>query len=621
MRNLVLLIPLFLVACGDNNSSPPAVVTEAAPEAVVDTAQAETERLTQWLDEQWEEQLDFSPQNRTSLGIKIDYDRLDDYTREAEDEQLEWLRQSVATMENEFDYEDLTEDGKLSWDMWAYSLNRAEAGVPFRGHRYLYGRGGIQSGLPNFLINFHRVDTPEDMEAYLARLREMDRVFGEVLERAQANAAAGVRQPAFGYDFAIDEIGRITSGVPFNTDDDTPNSPLWTDAQTKIDGLLDSELIDEEQAQLYRDEAREILEGEVAAAYQTILAWLEVDKANASDQAQGVWALPNGEAYYNYRLAQMTTLDLTADEIHQIGLAEVERLLGEMEAIKNEIEFDGTLQEFFAFVREDPNNYYDSTDEGRQLYLDDNCAYLNAINEVLPDFFGRLPKADLEIRRVEAFREQDGAAQHYFPGTPDGSRSGVYYSHMSDMSSLPKHQVEDVLYHEGNPGHHMQIAIQQELEEIPRFRTQYFTTAYVEGWGLYAEWLAKEMGGFEDPMSDFGRLGGEIWRAIRLVVDTGIHANQWTEEQAVDYFLSNSDSSESSVRSEIKRYFANPGQATAYKIGMMNIQQARANAAAALGDDFDIRAFHDLILGAGALPLPLMHARVDRWVAEVQAAN
>ena len=260
-----------------------------------------------------------------------------------------------------------------------------------------------------------------------------------------------------------------------------------------------------------------------------VLAWLEADKENSSAEAQGVWALPNGEAYYNYRLAQMTTLDLTADEIHQIGLDEVERLLAEMEVIKNEIEFEGTLQEFFEFVRGDPNNYYESTDEGRQLYLDDNYAYLNAINEVLPDYFGRLPLADLEIRRVEAFREQDGAAQHYFPGTPDGSRPGVYYSHMSDMSSLPKHQVEDVLYHEGNPGHHMQIAIQQELTDIPRFRTQYFTTAYVEGWGLYAEWLAKEMGGFEDPMSDFGRLGGEIWRAIRLVVDTGIHAKQWTE--------------------------------------------------------------------------------------------
>ena len=620
MRNLCLLIlTFFLISCGESNTL--TEVTQTASSTVVNSAQSETERLNKWLDELWEEQLDFSPELRTSLGIKEDYNKLDDYTLQAQEEQLAWLRTSVSTMERDFNYDSLTDDGKLSWDMWSYALEESEAGVPFRGHVYLYGRGGIQSGLPNFLINFHRVDTPEDMDAYISRLQEIDRVLGEVLERAQANAAAGVRQPAFGYEFAIDEIRRITSGIPFNTNDDTPNSPLWTDVQTKVGELLENDLIDEEQAQGYIEEARSIIESEVATAYQMVLAWLQADMENASDEAQGVWALPNGRAYYDYRLVQMTTLDITADEIHQIGLDEVERLLAEMQAIKNEIGFEGTLQSFFEFVRSDPNNYYESTDAGRQQYLDDNYAYLDSINEVLPDYFGRLPLADLEIRRVEAFREQDGAAQHYFPGTPDGSRPGVYYSHMSDMSSLPKHQVEDVLYHEGNPGHHMQIAIQQELADIPRFRTQYFTTAYVEGWGLYAEWLAKEMGGFENPMSDFGRLGGEIWRAIRLVVDTGIHAKQWTEEQAVEYFLSNSDSSESSIRSEIKRYFANPGQATAYKIGMMNIQQARANAEAALGNDFDIRAFHDVILGAGALPLQLMHDRVDRWVAEVQSAN
>ena len=205
--------------------------------------------------------------------------------------------------------------------------------------------------------------------------------------------------------------------------------------------------------------------------------------------------------------------------------------------------------------------------------------------------------------------------------TPDGSRPGVYYSHMSDMSSLPKHQVEDVLYHEGNPGHHMQISIQQELTDVPRFRTQYFSTAYIEGWGLYAEWLAKEMGGFEDPMSDFGRLGGEIWRAIRLVVDTGIHSKGWSEEEAVSYFLENSDSSEATVKSEIQRYFASPGQATAYKIGMMNIQLARTNAEAILGERFDIRAFHDLVLGAGALPLPMLHARVESWANNIMESN
>ena len=278
------------------------------------------------------------------------------------------------------------------------------------------------------------------------------------------------------------------------------------------------------------------------------------------------------------------------------------------------IGFDGDLNNFFEYIREDENNYYEDSDTGREMYLEDNYNYLEEINKKLPDYFGRLPKASLEIRRVEAFREQDGAAQHYRSGTPDGSRPGVYYSHMSDMSSLPKHQVEDVLYHEGNPGHHMQISIQQELEDVPLFRTQYRTTAFVEGWGLYAEKLAKEMGGFEDPMSDFGRLSGEIWRAIRLVVDTGIHAKAWTEEEAVEYFFNNSDSSAATIQSEIKRYFASPGQATAYKIGMISIQQARRNAEKLLGEKFDIKEFHDVILGAGALPLPLMHARVERWV-------
>ena len=616
MRQSWLIIIIFLFSCGNENQSLP-------PSSPLQSSSAEvlTQEFNEWLDERWEEELNFSPMSRTSLGIKIDYDKLDDYTVEGEERELQWLRSSVATMKENFNYEALTDDGKLSWDMWTHSLERVEQGIPFKGHRYLFGRGGIHSGLPNFLINLHRVDSPEDLDAYLKRLREIDRVFGEVLARALDNAEAGVRQPKFAYDFAIDEIQRVTAGIPFKSDDNTPNSPLWSDVQAKIDNLLELNLIDMGTARLYRSEARRILEGEVAKAYQEVLTWLEEDKLNVTDDARGVWALPDGEAYYNYRLTQMTTLSLSADEIHEIGLSEVDRLLGEMEVIKTRTGFDGSLSEFFDFVRQDPNNYYPGTEEGRQQYLSDNYAYLNSINEKLPDYFGRLPKADLEIRRVEAFREQDGAAQHYRGATPDGSRPGVYYSHMSDMSSLPKHQVEDVLYHEGNPGHHMQISIQQELTDVPLFRTQYFTTAFVEGWGLYAEWLAKEMGGFEDPMSDFGRLGGEIWRAIRLVVDTGIHSKMWTEEQAVSYFLENSDSSETTVRSEIQRYFTSPGQATAYKIGMINIQRARSNAEAILGDDFDIRAFHDLVLGAGALPLPMLHARVESWATNLREAN
>jgi len=572
--------------------------------------------LNAWLDEQYAEQLETSPMTKTALGDKTDYGQLDDFSLAAEQRDLEWLRESVTTMLSEFDYTQLTDDGKLSYDMWKFSLERAEAGVPYRQHGYIFGRGGPHAYLPNFLINFHRVDTVADLDAYVSRLRELDRVFTELLERSRAASAAGIRQPRFGYDFALAEIERVTAGAPFSNSDSSPNSPLWTDLQSKTTALIDEGLLSAEEAQVYFQQIQALLAGEVKTAYEEVAAWLREDREIASEEAQGVWALPDGEAFYNYRLAQMTTVDLTAEEIHQIGLDEVARIQAEMETIKQQVGFDGSLQEFFTFMREDEQFYFPNTDEGRQAYLDLNNKYLDAIALKLPDYFGRLPKAALEVRRVEAFREQAGGAQHYSAGTPDGSRPGVFYSHMSDMSTLPIFQLEDVAYHEGSPGHHMQISIQQELEDVPKFRTQYRTTAYTEGWGLYSEWLAKEMGGFEDPYSDFGRLGGEIWRAIRLVVDTGIHSKRWTEEEAVQYFLANSPQAEGAVRSEIKRYIATPGQATAYKIGMLKIQEVRRNAEQALGEAFDIREFHDIVLGAGALPLPLLEARVNRWISD-----
>ena len=622
MRLFLLSLILMLAACGEQQSNQQSAaetnVAEIQSEAI-DSVTSETVRLNSWFDEQYAEQLDFSPQTKTRLGDKSDYDSLNDYSVAASDEQLRWRRQSVAAMQADFDYGLLNEDGKLSYDMWSYSLDRAEAGVPFRQHGYIVGRGGPHASLPNFLINYHRVDDVSDIEAYLSRLGELDRVFGELLDRARSASRAGIRQPAFAYDFAMTEIDRVTSGVPFTTNDSSPNSPIWTDIQGKIEALVETDLISSDQAQSYIAQAQEILVGEVMPSYQEILDWLEQDKAFASEISQGAWALPDGENYYNYRLAQMTTLAFTADEIHEIGLAEVQRLHLAMEGIKNAVDFEGSLQDFFIFMREDDRFYFPNSDEGRQDYLDLNNEYLDAITLKLPEFFGRLPKAQLEVRRVESFREQAGAAQHYASGTPDGSRPGVFYSHMSDMSTLPIFQLEDVAYHEGNPGHHMQISIQQELTGVPRFRTQYRTTAYTEGWGLYAEWLAKEMGAFEDPYSDFGRLSGELWRAIRLVVDTGIHAQQWGEERAVQYFIDNSAQAHGAIRSEIQRYITGPGQATAYKIGMMKFQELRGNAESALENDFDIRTFHDVVLGAGALPMPLLESRVDRWIEEVQS--
>ncbi len=610
MRYYFFSVTLILAACSDY--SPTEITQSPTSGATV----SESDRLNSWFDEQFQEELDFSPQFKTRLGDKSDYGLLDDYSEAAFYEELQWRRDTVADMQSSFAYEQLTEDARLSYDMWLYNLDRSERNVPFLRHGYIFGRGGPHASLPNFLINYHRVDTAADMAAYISRLREIDRVFDELLDRARLASAAGIRQPAFAYDFATTEIGRVTAGAPFNNSDASPNSPLWTDIQSKIDALLEQGLIDTSQAQAFLQEARGILAAEVMSAYNEILDWLEQDKAYASVQSQGVWALPDGEAYYNHRLAQMTTVDLTADEIHNIGLAEVSRIRVEMEAIRESVGFEGSLQDFFVFMRESEQFYYPSTDAGRADYLELNNQFLSAVAEKLPEYFGRLPRAQLEVRRVESFREQAGAAQHYASGTPDGSRPGVFYSHMIDMSALPIFQLEDVAYHEGIPGHHMQISIQQELTEVPRFRTQYRTTAYTEGWGLYAAWLAKEMGFYEDPYSDFGRLSGEIWRAIRLVVDTGIHARQWTEGQAVDYFLQNSPQPETAVRSEIQRYITGPGQATAYKIGMLKIQEVRAGAELALGDAFDIREFHDVVLGAGALPLTLMETRVDRWVQQ-----
>ncbi len=608
-RGVAVVLLGVLAACSEP--------TNQQSEAVVVVAtQSETQSLNAWLDEQYAEQLETSPMTKTRLGDKSDYDELDDFSLAAEERDLEWLRASVAEMESEFTYADLNDDGRLSFDMWRFSLERAEAGVPYRQHGYIFGRGGPHAYLPNFLINFHRVDTVADLEAYVSRLRELDRVFAQLLERSRAASAAGIRQPRFGYDFALAEVERVTAGAPFSNSDSSPNSPLWSDLQDKTNALVDDGLLSAEDAQALTQQIQVLLADDVLAAYNEVAAWLREDREFASEAAQGVWALQEGEAFYNYRLAQMTTVELTADEIHQIGLDEVARLQGEMDIIKQQVGFDGTLQEFFTFMREDEQFYFPNTEEGRQDYLDLNNKYLDAIALKLPEYFGRLPKAALEVRRVEAFREQAGAAQHYSAGTPDGSRPGVFYSHMSDMSTLPIFQLEDVAYHEGSPGHHMQISIQQELEDVPRFRTQYRTTAYTEGWGLYSEWLAKEMGGFEDPYSDFGRLGGEIWRAIRLVVDTGIHSKRWSEEKAVQYFLDNSPQSEGAVRSEIKRYIATPGQATAYKIGMLKIQEVRRTAEQALGEAFDIREFHDIVLGAGALPLPLLEARVDRWISD-----
>ncbi|MEM1086982.1 MAG: DUF885 domain-containing protein [Pseudomonadota bacterium] len=627
---IALAAALTLAACNQDTSTPTqsetttaeAPAAEAAP-ATADEIEAETARLNEWFETKYEEGIMRSPIQLTFLGRTERQDEIDDFSLETMDAEMARTKADLAELQNNFDYAKLTPEAKTSYDIWVYQAEQDIASDAFRDNSYVFEQmQAIHGFFPQLLIAFHRANDEEGMENYINRITESARALNQLIDLSQMVAEGGVRPPYFAFDSVTEESRKIISGAPFdNTGED---SAIWADAKSKIQTLLDQEKIDAARAESLRNAVEKQLMTEFKPAYERLIAWQEEDRVNATPEAQGVTLLPNGVAYYNERLANQTTTAMTSDEIHEIGLAEVARLRAEMEEIKIDFGFDGTLQEFFVFLRDtkdDPRLYYPDTDEGRQAYIDDATAAIDNLTEKLPDYFGVMPKAGLVVKRVEAFREQPGAAQHYFPGTPDGSRPGTYYAHLSDMTAMPKRELEVIAYHEGNPGHHMQISSAQEIEGLPTFRTQAGFTAYIEGWALYTEWLAIEIPGtYEDPLSRFGRAGSEIWRAIRLVVDTGLHAKGWTEEEAVQYFMANSAITEAQARSEVRRYLVLPGQATSYKIGMIKIQDLRKKAEAELGDDFDIRGFHDTILGGGAMPLAILERRVDQWIERVKAA-
>ena len=614
MKHLItLILSLLLITCGDpapESAAPGSEPGTAETTATVD----ETARINAWFDEKNEEQLRFSPISLSALGRKELYDQIDDMSVEAAGQQLDWMAATVRELQSEFNYEVLDFEAKTSYDLWIYQYEQARDSFQFNTQEYVFEQmSGVHSQLPVILMNYHSVANLSDMEAYISRIGGVSRALGQQLDWARDNAERGVRPPRYAYEFVMEASSGLISGQPF--DDNEQDSALWNDAQTKIGALVEAGEIDEAAAEGLRVRARDALVNQFQPAYQTLIDWLSQDISNAPAEPVGVATLPDGIAFYNQMLRNWTTTDLTADDIHQIGLDEVARLRAEMEAIKDRVGFSGDLSEFFAFVASDERFFYGNDEAGRQRYLDESTEYIENMKALLPQYFGILPKADLVVKRVEAFREQDGAAAHYFASSPDGSVPGTYYVHLSDMSANPVTELEAVAYHEGLPGHHMQIAIARELESVPAFRSQAGFGAYSEGWGLYTELLAKEMGGYQDPYSDFGRLVSEMWRAVRLVVDTGIHAMGWSEQQAIDYFASNVSTPLPSIVSEVRRYTVLPGQATSYKIGMLKIQELRARSEEALGERFDIRAFHDVILGGGALPLEILERRVDNYIA------
>jgi len=567
-------------------------------------------QLTAFLDKAFEEELAMDPEWLSQLGRKTLNNRLTDRSEAAHRRRLDWRRASVAEMRRRFDPARLGEDARTSYEMWLLELDRAEEAWRWRDHGYTFTRGGPHTSLPNFMINMHPVDSLADLDAYLERIAAIGPTLEVQLDQARRAAAKGVRMPRFSYDQSILEVKRVTTGAPF---DGAADSALYADARAKIAALRAAGGIGEAEAGERLNAVAQAMTGGMKPAYDRLAAWLAADRELSAADPKGAGSLPDGTAYYNAMLKLQTTTDMTAEAIHQLGLSEVARIRGEMETLKAKIGFAGPLEAFFAHLKTDDRYYVPNDDAGRAQYLKLAEGYLAAMKARLPEQFGRLPRSPLVVKRVEPYREEPGGAAHYNSGSVDGSRPGVYYVHLADTRATPLYEIEGTSYHEGWPGHHMQISIAQELTGIPVFRTQYGYGAYAEGWGLYVEQLAKEMGFYADPYSDFGRLGREIWRAIRLVVDTGIHAKGWSEAQALEFYTANSPQPEGKIRSEIRRYFVNPGQATSYKVGMVKILALRAAARSAMGATFDQRAFHDLVLSAGSLPLPVLEARVKRW--------
>jgi uncharacterized protein (DUF885 family) len=508
----------------------------------------------------------------------------------------------------------LSPEAQANYDIWALELDRAERQYRYRRfqppfYSFLYS---VHSQLPDFMVNSHTVSDAADMRAYSARLRGFPAVLDTAIEQSRSSDALGVHAPKFEIERVIAGSKTVVSGAPF---DNGPDSPLWADIKAKVGRLQASGKVTPAEADSLLGDARASLLS-IKPAYARVIAWAEADLPTAPGGRVGAISLPGGADWYAAALKQNTTTDLTAEEIHQIGLKEVARVEAEQDALARQEGFKDREAYYQDRARRFPPTPW--TDALRADYLkraNDAIAYNRTL---LPGFFGELPKYRAEVVREPSFSEVAGGAAHASGPSPDGVRPGRVYVHLAGVTDDPA-AVYDLMCHEGIPGHVMAGDIQARQTGGPKFRRAYGYVAFAEGWALYAEALCKEMGAYPDVAADFMRLDAELFRGARLVVDTGIHAEGWTEDQAVDYMIRTGRRPPDQARSEVRRYITLPGQATGYKIGMLRIMALRHKAEAALGPRFDLKAFHDLVIGSGSLPLPVLETRVDRWIASQRA--
>lgn len=568
---------------------------------------SESEELEAMLDEVYERRVEHNPILATKLGRHGGLDAWPDLSTGARARELERVHADLERLHGEIEFARLDDNARLNYrafeadlnlrierDRWRYHLNPINQIV------------GLHLEITGVLINYHQIDDVAAAEAYIARLERVGEPIDQLIATLETREDKGFHLPASLFPRLIQAAQSIAGGTG-------EDNVILSDFRRKVGGL---ELpAAEEQALLSR--ARAAFDEYFAPAYTRLVAELQAEQKRTQGST-GVWKMPDGDDFYQFLLSQYTTTDITADEVYELGLAEVARLHGEIDAIREQVGFEGDLKAFFDHLKTDPQFYFDNSGEGREAYLALARSLVGGavdrVGEVIP---GGLP-APLQVKRIEAYREKSAPVGFYEAGSPETGKPGTVYLGMYDMAGAARYDLPALLYHEGVPGHHLQSAVMQTEPAIPAIR-QYYTwwqnTAYTEGWALYAETLADELELYDDPYAQFGRLAGELWRACRLVVDSGLHAKRWSRERAIAYLNDNTASSVENNERAVDRYLAVPGQATAFKIGMGKLSELRGHASAELGEQFDSREFHALVLRSGPLPLYLLEERVDNWIA------
>lgn len=608
----IVVSAVFLAACSHDAPTDTTVTTKtaqaetAAVQTMAPVTQTESEKANALFEEMFTASVMRRPQYQTFLGIKDDYDKWNDVSEERIKENYDIAIANLAKI-NSIDASILDAQTAVSLRLQKQTLQDNINDYKWRHHNYpLNQMFGIHTQIPSLLINQHSIDNAKEAQDYIARLHAIPALFTQVIDGLNLREKKGIVPPKFVFPFITESSINVITGAPFDEGED---SALLSDFTKKVKKL---EIGQAEKDALIAD-AVSALKDSVKPGYENLITAVK-QLATKADTLDGAWKFPEGEAFFNRALQRTTTTDLSAQEIHDIGLSEVARIHTEMRDIMKTVKFEGTLNEFFDFMRVDKQFYYDETAQGKARYLSEATAIIDDMKTRLDELFIVKPKAELMVKAVEAFREKAAGKAFYQRPSMDGSRPGIYYANLYRMSDMPVYQMEALAFHEGIPGHHMQLAIAGELGELPKFRRFGRYTAYTEGWGLYSEFLPKEIGYYKDPYSDFGRLAMELWRACRLVVDTGIHAMQWDREQGIEYYVANTPNPKPDAVKMVERHIVMPSQATAYKIGMLKILELREKAKTEMGNSFDIREFHDVVLKNGPVPLNVLSEYVDEYI-------